>query len=170
MKVDYKVKLGERLQILRKYRGYSQEYVAEVLDISVREYRRMEKGEVNVSLDTICELIDKMDYDSGFLVLGTMTVDTYLNKAMMVMPDELYNEYLEKLVLWSDEICEAYNEGEDISEKSRYTLEVVKEIAKYGMEHWRDPNLREGTPDDFFTNYIVRKTPERIKRNRIQRI
>ncbi len=170
MKVDYKVKLGERLQILRKYRGYSQEYVAEVLDISVREYRRMEKGEVNVSLDTICELIDKMDYDSGFLVLGTMTVDTYLNKAMMVMPDEMYNEYLEKLVVGSDEVAEAYDAGEDISEKSRDVLEVVKEIAKYGMEHWRDPDLREGTSIDFFTNYITRKTPERIQRNRIQRV
>ena len=168
MKGDYNVELGHRLQILRRYAGFSQEYVAETLDISVREYRRMEKGEVNVTLDTVCSLIEKLDFDTGFLVLGTLTVDTYLNKAMSVMPEEMYDDYLEKLVSMSQEIEEGYESGVDVSEKTKKFFDIVVEISRYGMGHWEDPNVREEAKDDFFTHYLVKNTPERIQRNKIQ--
>ena len=45
-KEDINAECGQRIEEYRKFLGYSQEYLAEALDISDREYRRIAKGEV----------------------------------------------------------------------------------------------------------------------------
>ncbi|MBQ7586407.1 MAG: hypothetical protein IJT37_00085 [Lachnospiraceae bacterium] len=36
--------VGKRISVLRRYKGYSQEYISEVLGMSEREYRRLKRG------------------------------------------------------------------------------------------------------------------------------
>ena len=53
--------IGKRIEENRKVLGFSQEYVAESLDISDRQYRRIEKGQVVIYMAAIGKL-----YELGF--------------------------------------------------------------------------------------------------------
>lgn len=52
------MKIGERLRVLRKQRGLSQEDVANVLNISRQAYCRYENNQRELSLDALCTLAD----------------------------------------------------------------------------------------------------------------
>ena len=50
--------LGHRLQILRKEKKQRQKDMGDFLDMTLRNYQRMEKGEINVQALTLCTLAD----------------------------------------------------------------------------------------------------------------
>jgi len=61
-------KLSERLKILRKAKKVKQEEIANFLDCSVRQYQRMEYGEVNVPALTVIALADYFDVSTDYLL------------------------------------------------------------------------------------------------------
>lgn len=69
------MKIGKNLRKIRELKGYSQEYVAKALDISQRNYCRIEKdeGELNLSrlteISTILEVTPQqiMGFDERFI-------------------------------------------------------------------------------------------------------
>ncbi len=61
-------KLSERLKTLRKERKIKQEDVAKFLDCSVRQYQRMEYGEVNVPSLTLSALADYFGVTTDYLL------------------------------------------------------------------------------------------------------
>ena len=69
----------------------------------------------------------------------------------------------------AEEIKRAHKEGGDVKDKLNRFMDVVEEIAAYGQEHWDDPNLRDAPKDNVFTNHFIKKIPNRIQRNKIQR-
>ena len=62
--------LGERLRNRRTVLGLTQEAVATQVDISLRFYQMIERGERNVSLDTLVGLSRVLNISIDFLLFG----------------------------------------------------------------------------------------------------
>ena len=60
--------LSERLKYLRKTRKIKQEEIAEYLKCSVRQYQRMEYGEVNLPVLTLIALADYFNVTTDYLL------------------------------------------------------------------------------------------------------
>jgi|DEB19_MinimDraft_2_1074335.scaffolds.fasta_scaffold13858_2 transcriptional regulator with XRE-family HTH domain len=67
---------------LRKYRidnGYSQEYVAEIIQVSQKTYSNMENDKSAVPIETIKQLIDLYHIDVSSIDLSSFLKDEKLN-------------------------------------------------------------------------------------------
>ena len=55
------VVLANRIRVIRKIKGYSQEYMAIALDMSQRHYFRIENGQTDIKitfLQKVCEILE----------------------------------------------------------------------------------------------------------------
>ena len=60
--------LGQRLHALRKEKKQPQRALAELLDVTLRHYQRIEKGEINISTLTLCALADYYGVTTDYLL------------------------------------------------------------------------------------------------------
>lgn len=60
--------LSQRLRTLRQSRKIKQEELAAVLQCSLRQYQRVERGEVNVPALTLCALADYFNVTTDYLL------------------------------------------------------------------------------------------------------
>jgi len=58
---EFKKYIGENIAKIRKYRGYSQEYVSEAVDISPNSYSRIERGLNFPSAESFAKIIDALE-------------------------------------------------------------------------------------------------------------
>ncbi len=72
VKMNEKEKLlfGERLRELRAEKGLTQEETAEALNISLRYYQMLERGEKTGSVDILIALGDVLDCSLDYLLMG----------------------------------------------------------------------------------------------------
>lgn len=59
--MDIKKLMGKRIQEIRKKKGFTQEQVAEKMDISSKYLSSIERGKENMTLNTILSLSDALD-------------------------------------------------------------------------------------------------------------
>ena len=64
---------GERLRDRRNKLHYTQEYVSDKVGISLRFYQMIERGEKNVSLDTLICLSRTLSISIDYLLLGDVS-------------------------------------------------------------------------------------------------
>lgn len=84
MQIDYGV-IGERLKEARKKKGYSQNKLSEIVDVSVVYLSRVEKGSSQINLKRLSELCNVLDVSMAEILTGVEKESKqYLNK-------ELYN-------------------------------------------------------------------------------
>lgn len=57
------IKIGNRLRKLRMIKGYSQEYMADVLKISQKTYSNMENDKSSISIDTLKKIAEEYKVD-----------------------------------------------------------------------------------------------------------
>lgn len=69
MGVDYKL-IGTRLRAQRKKCGYTQEQVAEKLDVTIGYISQIERGATKISLDLLAELSSVLSCDLAEFVTG----------------------------------------------------------------------------------------------------
>ena len=62
--------LGERLHNRRTSLGLTQEFVSDKIDISLRYYQMIERGERKVSLDTLTALSKTLNISIDYLLFG----------------------------------------------------------------------------------------------------
>lgn len=60
--------LGQRLQALRKERKLAQREMAELLQVTLRHYQRIEHGEINIPTLTLCALADYFGVTTEYLL------------------------------------------------------------------------------------------------------
>ena len=70
MQVDYKM-IGSRIKEHRRAKGYTQEKLAEQLDVSVGYVSQVERGITHISLDLLAEISTVLDCDIAVLVTGS---------------------------------------------------------------------------------------------------
>ena len=69
-KKEINVDLGRRLQQTRETRGYTQELLAELLDVGVQHVSNIERGVTGISLSALARVCDVLDVSADFLLLG----------------------------------------------------------------------------------------------------
>lgn len=67
---SYLLSFGERIRCKRNHLGFTREYVAEKLDISLRFYQMIERGEKSVSLETLIGLGRVLNVSVDYLLFG----------------------------------------------------------------------------------------------------
>ncbi len=87
MGIDIKKQLGQRIKDYRKSHGYSQEALAEMLDISPRSLGNAENGRYFLSLTNLQKLFDVLDIDPYELFIFDKDVPK----------DVVYNDVVKKL-------------------------------------------------------------------------
>lgn len=154
--------IGKRIAISRRYQGLTQKTVAEGVGISVREFRRIEKGEVTISLDLVETLAEKFGFEPFFLCSGRTTCDILLKRALQVIPNDLLEEeYSEVFRAVYGSECSEDDEG---SPDLRKILEELNDLILYGYDHYSDEVLREERDISIFTQMYISAAPKRVKR------
>ena len=80
MALDYEV-IGRRLKEARLSKNYTQEELAEQLDISVAFLSRVERGNSHINLKRLNELCGLLDVSEGYVLSGASSnSENYLDK------------------------------------------------------------------------------------------
>lgn len=66
--MDILKELGKRLRELRQERALKQREMADLLEMTLRNYQRMEHGEINVPTLTLCTLADYFGVTTEYLL------------------------------------------------------------------------------------------------------
>ena len=74
MNIDYKL-IGSRIQAERKKRGYTQEILAEKLDVSIGYISQVERGVTKISLELLSELSSVLSCDICLFLCGSVKSD-----------------------------------------------------------------------------------------------
>lgn len=83
---EFRVGLGRRMKEKRKLLHYTQEYMAEKLDISIKHYGSVERGLAGLSLENLVEVSDILGVSLDYLVKGE-------NENGDCMPDRIKEIY-----------------------------------------------------------------------------
>ncbi|MBQ9412224.1 MAG: helix-turn-helix transcriptional regulator [Oscillospiraceae bacterium] len=59
---------GKRLNTTRKEKGYSAQQMADLLHISIRNYRKYESGDVKPTLEGLAAIADILDVSADYLL------------------------------------------------------------------------------------------------------
>ena len=69
-KKEINIELGMRLQLVREQRGYTQEKLAELLDVGVQHISNIERGVTGISLTALSRVCGILEISSDFLLFG----------------------------------------------------------------------------------------------------
>ncbi len=75
---DYRIEMGIRLKKKRKMIKLTQEQMAEKLDISVKHYGGVERGQAGLSIENLIEVCNILGTDLNYLILGESEKEDYL--------------------------------------------------------------------------------------------
>lgn len=67
---ELNIQIGKRMQISRENMGYTQEAFAEVLDVGVEHYRKIENGLYGLQREQMLILYKKYRIDPTYLITG----------------------------------------------------------------------------------------------------
>lgn len=82
MALDYKL-IGERLKKARVQKGYTQEKLAEMLDVSIAYLSRIETGATHINLKRLNELCGILDVSESYVLDGASNNSaSYLNNEL----------------------------------------------------------------------------------------
>lgn len=91
-KKELNVQIGSRVKAARETMGYTQENLAERVEVSVQYISDLERGVVGASLSTIIKLCQVLHVSSDFFLMGKereKTVDTVAEKLRYISPRQL---------------------------------------------------------------------------------
>lgn len=73
---DFRIEMGKRMKEQRKLLHFTQEYMAEKLNISIKHYGGVERGLAGLSLENLIEVSEILGVGLDYLVKGTNETDT----------------------------------------------------------------------------------------------
>lgn len=133
MNIDYNL-IGERIKEARKNKGYTQEKLAEEIDVAVAYVSRLEKG-FPINLKRIAQISQVLDVSIEYLLSGTVPKsDNYLNKDFEEILERCSPEKLKLIYNIAKTIVKQPEEEimeEDISDEETNDKSQEKQIKKY---------------------------------------
>jgi transcriptional regulator with XRE-family HTH domain len=60
---DYRLKLGDKIRLVREKRGYSQEQLAELMNINRSTISKIENGKFSITVDYLVRFSIFLDYE-----------------------------------------------------------------------------------------------------------
>lgn len=108
--------IGARIRSYRELKGYSQEYMARKLHISSSAYSRIERAEVNLSIEKIIQISEIFKVSMEQVLFG----DEYNSKSNSSLINDPEHDYA-TLMLEKSKLLEAYQQQ----------IELLKEQIEY---------------------------------------
>lgn len=84
-----RLRVGRNVRQLRVLRGFSQEGLAELAGNTNKHIGQVERGEVNVGLDTLSAIAAALSVDVTDLFVGARTANTAETRAFLITQREL---------------------------------------------------------------------------------
>ena len=97
--------IGNKIKNIRELKNFTQEYMAEKLDISQAAYSKMEKGDTKISPDKLNKIAEILEVNPDDVKGSNNGIITY-NEKDMILIRQLYEDkvaLLEKLLQKSEE-------------------------------------------------------------------
>lgn len=88
--------MGQRIKLQRKQLKYTQEYMAERLDISVKHFSEVERGIAGLSLETLIKCCDILCINLDYIVHGEQKISQCAN--LLQKLERLPNDAKEKIM------------------------------------------------------------------------
>lgn len=133
MGIDYNL-IGERIKEARKNKGYTQERLAEEIDVAVTYVSRLEKG-YPINLKRLAQISQLLDVSIEYLLTGIIPeANNYLNKDFEEILERCTPEKLKLIYNIAKTIVEQPEEEimeEDISDEETNDRSQEKQIKKY---------------------------------------
>ncbi len=104
---DFRIEMGKRMKEQRKLLHFTQENMAEKLDISIKHYGGVERGIAGLSLENLIKASEIFGVGLDYLIKGTKESDDS-------MPNRIKEIYLN---------CP--------QDKKRYILELLEIVSKF---------------------------------------
>lgn len=79
---------SKRLKKLRLENGYTQEQIAEILEITTSGYKKIENGECRLTKEKLIMLVEKLNISEGYLLFGNRSLMDTIWVEVMSLPDE----------------------------------------------------------------------------------
>lgn len=95
---DYKPAMGKRLRTYRLLNNYTQENMAEILDISLKHYSEVERGITGLSIEKLIFLSERFDVSLDYLLKGNSAkpdAPSPLTEIYQTCPDDRKPYFLE---------------------------------------------------------------------------
>ena len=67
--------MGKRIQSRRKQQGYTQEQLAEMMNVSIQMISNLERGNKAIRIDNLINLSQILDVSTDFILTGKATAD-----------------------------------------------------------------------------------------------
>lgn len=107
----YSDKIGKDIRSVREAKGYSQEYMAEMLDMVQSSYANLESGKSSMSVDRLLHICDILHMDVHGLLdrVGTQAIpqhqlSVYIDKMHSTVHPEIIQLYTELIAEMKSEI------------------------------------------------------------------
>lgn len=75
---DYKIEMGKRMKTKRKELNFTQEQMAEMLDISIKHYSGVERGVAGLSIENLIEASNILGLNLDYLIKGEASKEELL--------------------------------------------------------------------------------------------
>lgn len=69
------VKIGQRIQVRRKQRGYTQEHLADLMNVSIQMVSNLERGNKAIRIDNLIKLSEILEVSTDYILTGKETAD-----------------------------------------------------------------------------------------------
>lgn len=73
--MDYE-KLGDNIRVYREFRGFTQEKLAELSNISEKHLSKIERGKINIKLDTLVNIANALNMSVDKVLTGVSVLNT----------------------------------------------------------------------------------------------
>lgn len=96
--IDLKA-IGKRIQNRRKQRGYTQEQLADLLDVSIQMISNLERGNKSIRIENLVNLCDVLDVSTDFILTGKESIqDIHASAAKLLYLSEKDRKMIEMLI------------------------------------------------------------------------
>jgi transcriptional regulator with XRE-family HTH domain len=111
------MKIGNNIRIIREVRGYTREYMAEKLNLSLNGYGKIERNETKIKDDRMNKLALILDVDVDCIInlcddmIFKNPINTYDKSSVLTEDNNIlkYNPLLIKLINQVDKVIEHNN-------------------------------------------------------------
>ncbi len=90
MKNDNLVKIGTNIQLARIEKGFTQEHLAEICNVSTNYISNIERGKASGSISLILDICNTLDLSPNYVFNGTINSS---NDSIDIIPPEIVSTY-----------------------------------------------------------------------------
>ena len=90
--------VGSRLETIQNNLGYTQDQMAEMMDVSKEQYRKYLRGNSEIPLHKLSMLLEQQDFDVKYLLTGEREEEKTFSEHLSPMSKEGRTKYIRDII------------------------------------------------------------------------